>query len=73
MTFEGLQNQKICAGEHQPQVTLAKNRKNRNWNMNLYLLLNRRREYSLLIWYYLYVNVKPVYTCVKKVKKHKSC
>ena len=28
MTFEGLNNQKICAGEHQPQVNLAKNRKN---------------------------------------------
>ena len=28
MTFEGLHNQKICAEEHQPQVTLAKNRKN---------------------------------------------
>ena len=30
MTFEGLHNQKIYAGEHQPQVTLAKNRKDRN-------------------------------------------
>ena len=29
MTFEGLHNQKICAGEYQPQVTLVKNRKNR--------------------------------------------
>ena len=25
MTFEGLHNQKICAGEYQPQVTLVKN------------------------------------------------
>ena len=28
MTLEGLHNQKICAGEYQSQVTLAKNRKN---------------------------------------------
>ena len=28
MKFEGLHNQKVCAGEHQPQVTLAQNRKN---------------------------------------------
>ena len=35
MTFEGLHNQKICAEEHQPQVTLAKNRKNRNRKENL--------------------------------------
>ena len=30
MTFEGLHYWKICAGEHQPQVTLVKNCKNRN-------------------------------------------
>ena len=28
MMFEGLHNQKIYAGEYQPQVTLAKNWKN---------------------------------------------
>ena len=35
MTFEGLHNQKICAEEDQPQVTLAKNRKNRKWVRNV--------------------------------------
>ena len=30
MIFEGLHNQKICAGEYQPQVKLVKKRKNHN-------------------------------------------
>ena len=28
MAYKGLHNQKICAGEYQPQVTLVKNPKN---------------------------------------------
>ena len=42
MTFEGLHNQKVCAGEHQSQVTWAKNRKNRKMVLNaeLNLVLN---------------------------------
>ena len=45
MTLEGLHNQKICAGEYQPQVTLAKNRKNRKEYVNIHNVMNEQEKY----------------------------
>ena len=42
MTFEGLHNQKICAGEYQPQVTLVKNLKCTNAKLETNSVLGRR-------------------------------
>ena len=47
MTFEGLHNQEICAGEYQPQVTFVKNRKNRkgtNAKLETNSVLGRRNK-----------------------------